>query len=453
MNKPGRRARATVIRDRSMTVLLALFVILSMVLSGLVWTGTPVQVNVERTGFFSGPPPSLGRAVTSLLIPDAIWLWTSSNELYRMSGNSPEAARILADLQKASVRSVHVVRPARTSLTLPPPGASLRIDFAMNEIDASLLSGLMPNLRTSFAAAVENPVYIVPAAGGRYRIVFALADKRLAVATLGHLPASFAGFFRPTDSAIPYVQIPVGRRVFDLPYDALGMTVQVWSLTTRNATEMIDSFYTDPSLVQTFSLKKQGTLYTDGTLGVQVQNGPFGTVLAYRDPSVAVKGTAISALQDLEAAISFVNDHGGFIGEQMALTDGRAGLLSGHFIAFRGVIGGWPLFGTLDRIETGLENGTVVSMRRATVYLGQRLDVQLVTILSGPQLVSVLGERYLSRIAEIRLGYGSAVIGGGMVRLSPVYQLTGEDGRVRYLDAVTGYSFHGSGMTSWTSGA
>lgn len=436
-----------------MTVLLTLLVTLSMALSGLVWTGTPAQVNVERTGFFSGPPQSMGRAVTSLLIPDAIWLWTDSNELYRMSGDSRAADRILAALQRASVVSVHIAHPQRGAQSWPPAGASLRIDFSMNVLDGSLLSGLIPNLRTSFKSAVENPVYIAPSRAGGYRLLFTLADKSIVTAALGRLPASFASFFKPTDEVIPYVQIPVGSHVYDLPYDALATTVQIWTLDMRSATELIDSFYSDPSLVQTISLKKEGTLYTDGTHGVQVQNGPFGTVIEYRVPSVAVKGAALSALQDLEAAISFVNDHGGFIGEQMAMTDGRAGLLSGHFVTFRGIIGGWPLFGTLDRIETSLENGAVVSMRRTTAYLGQRLGEQRVTILSGQQLVSVLGARALSRIVKIRLGYGSAVIGAGLVRLSPVYQLTGENGRVEYLDAATGYTFDGSGMTSWTSGA
>ncbi|MCY0875401.1 MAG: hypothetical protein OWT28_03900, partial [Firmicutes bacterium] len=70
-------------KERVATIFLVILVCASLVFSALIWTGTPVQITVDRPGFFTRPTIGGNRSVADVTIPASILLWTANNELYR----------------------------------------------------------------------------------------------------------------------------------------------------------------------------------------------------------------------------------------------------------------------------------------------------------------------------------------------------------------------------------
>ena len=439
--------------DTTITVVLSALVALSVVLSGLLWTGTSAPVNIGRTGFFSGPQQVSDKTVEGLFRPMAIWIWTQNNELFRLSGGASGAGPILEALHRGRLLQPKWLRGPRAAAALPPPGASLRLDFGAYALPASLLSWIVPGLAAGRSGAVDGPVYVTPTGGkGVYAISYQSGSLVFHANVSSSSPA-LAAAFTPTNQAIPYVQIPSNGRVFNLPYDALTMQSEMWLLSSTASSHIIDSFFSDPTAVTSVQQgAHEGILYTDGSLGVHATNGPFGLVVHYMQASAPLRGWRSSARESLAAAVPFVNDHGGFLGDQIAVVHRPAAAPGRTVLTFRALIGGWPLLGTLNQIRAVAENGVVVSLQRALAQLNVSISSKKVTILSGPQLIARLGAARLRRVQSISLGYGSHALGGGIVQLVPVYCLVMTDGSVQYLDAVSAMPFQGTGMTNWTFG-
>ena len=439
--------------DRAATVSLSLLVVLSIVLSGLLWTGTPAPVNIGRTGFFSGPTQVSDKTARGLFRPLAIWIWTANNELFRLSGNAVAAGPIMRALRHSRLLQSQWRSGVRATGTLPPAGASLRLDFGAERLPSSLLSWIVPGLDAKLSGGVNGPVYITPTASKDVYGISYQIGRSVFHGTVASPSPALATAFTPTDTAIPFVQIPVNGHVYDLPYDTLTMSSQTWLLSSTSSSHIIDSFFSDPtSVISVEEGSHRGVLYTDGSVGVHVTNGPFGLTVHYAQASAPLRGWRGSTTESLSAAVPFINDHGGFLGDQTAVA-GRSKAQPGRDVfTFRGLIGGWPLFGTLNQIRIATENGVVVSLRRALAQLDLSVGSQSETILSGPQLIARLGAKQLRQVQSISLGYGVNATGGGIVRLAPVYRLTMTGGSARYLNAVNARPFEGTGMTGWTSG-
>jgi regulatory protein YycH of two-component signal transduction system YycFG len=137
--------------------------------------------------------------------------------------------------------------------------------------------------------------------------------------------------------------------------------------------QMQDNLFFDPGSTRTIQDSKSGPqFYTDGKIGLKIEQD--GTWLSYTD-SVAPVGGDNDLINNVMAAVSFVNQHGGWNGKHQFVkeTDTQTG---GAIIRFQQyyeevpiVSGGGMNFGFM---QLTMQQGGVSSYNRSLVVLGDK---------------------------------------------------------------------------------
>ena len=73
--------------DRFLTFILSIVVIMSLLLSGMIWAGTPFHMSSNRLGFFTTPNYGHTSPTNVVFQPQSIYYWTGDNQLYRVGSN------------------------------------------------------------------------------------------------------------------------------------------------------------------------------------------------------------------------------------------------------------------------------------------------------------------------------------------------------------------------------
>ncbi|MHB1685299.1 MAG: two-component system activity regulator YycH [Bacilli bacterium] len=429
------------------TVALAALVLASVLLSTLLWTGTPGQVAIDRPTFFSNPLYGRRQAAGDFVVPRSIGIWTSANELFRLGGTSVAAGQIITALRQSRFVSGALQKgTAGNNSAIPASGPYLVLNYGGLLQDGSLWSLAMPIQGHLPSVPVSGPVYVVPKPKTATCVISFATVGGVYRAVLEHVPQLLFTDMTPNNQAIPYAQIPVNQTLLHLPYAGIMMQVDTWTLAEPISSHIIDSYFVDPSLIQNIRGPARSTFYTDGTRGVRVQDGPFGNVLTYQSPSGSLGGFNQSMAEALLTVVPFIDSHGGFVGSDVLQKMSVSPSSSEVNLQFSDMINGWPLFGSLDRITVRLQYGGVVRLNRNLPYLGMELSQVRQRILSGTQLVAVVGEKTLRQVTDITLGYGTIASNQLTVECVPVYRLEFRGRPSLYVDARTGKPFLGSGM-------
>ncbi len=427
------------------TIFLILLVMMSLVWSALIWSGTPSEVSVDRPSFYSSASNGRLRSIVDVFKPHSLWVWTSGNELFRIGGGSKTATKLMSQLQAATALSLTGYPLGRNAPTMPPSGQYLALRFGDGRVPVTLLMSLFKETNWHDLGDVSSLFFLTSTSDpSRYTITFQIG-KTVFRAALIHAPRTLQYFFSPNDQATPYAQIPFGKQQLFLPYSSAVMRVEEWTLSQVEPSHMIDSIFADPTMLQTVRLSKRQMLYTDGSRGVSVTRTAYGNEIDYVTNSTPLNHVHFTARAALGAAVSYVNNHGGFLGAQVfshasALSSGRMEF------SFSDMIDGWSLFGPLDHLTVGVASGSVVSMSRSLTYLGKEIEQRKQKILSGTQLIERLGENQTRSITSISLGYGERLLSDNHVQLVPVYQLQLHNHTVKYVYAATGAPFSLSGV-------
>ncbi len=429
------------------TSALAILVFASIMLSTLLWTGTPGQVAIDKPTFFSSPLYGRQQAAGDFVLPQSIGIWTRANELFRLGGTSTTASQIVTALRRSRfVSGVRRKGKGGNISAIPANGPYLVLNYGNLLRDGSLWGLALPMQGHLPDIPALGPIYVTPDPKTATCILSFATVGGVYQEVLRNVPHSLFADMTPNDQAVPYEQIPVNHALLHLPYAGIMMRVDTWALAQPVESHIIDSYFVDPSLIQSVRGSNRSTYYTDGTHGVRVQNGPFGNVLTYRTPSSPLRGFKPSMAQSLLATVPFIDSHGGFVGSDVLWQAYGLRANSGMELEFSDMINGWPLFGSLDRISVRLQNGVVVRLSRNIPYLGIELSQVRQRILSGTQLLAAVGAKTLAGVVDVTLGYGTVAINESTVECVPVYRLTYQKRPPLYLDARTGKPFLGSGM-------
>ncbi len=427
------------------SVMLTLLVVMSISLSVIEWNGTPGEVSVGSSHFFSSPLYGHERLMTDFINPNAIWIWTKGNELFRLGGKTATAKQILSQLQSAQIHTQGFVH--NSPVTLPPAhGAYLALDYGTRLSDGSIWSYALPIAnKTEHLSAQGGSLYLVQGPKSNVWSLEFQTAQGIYQMQLSHVSSNLKDALIPNNQSVPYAQLPFENQVFNLPYDAVSMLTQTWILASPLPIPIINSFFRDPSLVQTVQMSRNETAYTDGTHTVQLTRHSMGFKLSYNAPEVLLKHYHVSVREALSAAIPFVDSHGGFVGQvvlqQVNTTSGTGNVQ----LQFGDELNGWPVFSQLNQIQLDLINGSVTKMQRLLPYLQSEVAQERVTILSGAKLLQIIKSMHVQGVQSIMLGYGSTLQTLNEVQLVPVYQVVANN-RVIYLDAQTGQPFQGMGM-------
>ncbi len=426
------------------TPLLILAVLASILFTFLIWFGSPIPVQSARNGFYTSPKLGAPSTLTRLFLPHQVWLWTGHQQLYSYPVQSSFVSKLLSALHGATTVTV---TPAKTAKARG--GASyLELDYATYGEVGSPIQELFPSLTQ--ALSVRN-VYIKPGAK-RDTVNLVVVDQQGAVFNMRASGVRLNGLSltEPDASAVPYAQIPINGRELRLPYTNSVMPIEIWSLKQQDISGVIDSYFADPSAVIPIVDSIHKTLYTDGLRAVWLSSASFGPTIAYRNPQT---GNVIprTGHSPLDTAVQFINDHGGFLSNQTS--QGISAIKRSPDmteIIFSLSEDGFPVFGQFGSMQCIVNNGWVVTFRRALVEPSILEETQPLHILSGVQLISRLSPRELNKIRSIKLGYGTTLFSSAAIEFFPVYQITFTSGTI-YVKATDGQVFHGTGMTSWTS--
>ena len=434
-------------KDGAVTGVLIVTVCLSLIFSALIWTGTPSQATIDRPGFFSSPTYGGLRNVEDLIRPQAVWLWTSSNELFRIGGDTKTTMAIIASLAKGKWAG-HSLHRLSKSVSLVPVHAYLKIDYGITSKNPAPLSLFLPAIGSQVTSPVESSLYISATGKANEFLLAFRTGQSIWQGLLSLVPKSLGNAFMPNDQETPYAQIPLDGKIMDLPYDSVEMPVETWSLARPVSSRIIDSFFADPTIVQEITEPRHVTLYTDGTRGVRTAKGAFGDQIQYMNPSQPLPGQILNPSQAFQASVFFINDHGGFVGEQNGMYVGNSLHGTDSYFTFNEWVGGWPLFSSLDQIHVAAQNGIVVGLSRELAYLSYLIAERKEQILSGTQLINRVGASELHHLTRITLGYGVLSVTADMVELTPVYRMTFSNHSARYVYANNGLPFNGTGSQS-----
>lgn len=431
-------------KERLATVFLTLLVAVSLGLSALIWTGTPIQITVDRPGFFTRPTIGGKRSLANVTIPSSIFLWTANNELFRMSGDSQVALGVMWALQQAQALTGGL-RPGKEAGDAVPSGSYLQINVMMAGAQPTPLGVWFRNPSWSSWPATLGPVYIQAThERGIYRVRY-FTGRGLWQGTVAAKDPALAAAFTPTDQATPYAELAFAHSAFDLPYDQISMPVEDWTVAHSISAHVIDSFFADPTSAVALHDRSHSILYTDGLRGVRVVDNPFGESLTYLAPSAKLVGVHLPITTDLAATVSFINQNGGFVGSDYLFIKSETG--GARAFVFQEIVAGWPLFSSIGQIAVWTQDGTVTRMTRNLAYLQELIDQTQVKILSGNQVLHLLGTQ-IKRVQAVRLGYGISELSSTLVELDPVYQISYAGGKVQYMNAQTGQPYVGTGMIS-----
>lgn len=433
--------------DHALTFVLVVLVAVSLGLSAMIWTGTPVRLTIDRPGFFSSPSYGSTRSSSIVLQPQALFYWTQENQLYRVSNNTDTAHQLLRALSNTTILQGQSYGLAKSPYAFPPQGAYLKLDFGSSALSPSILAMLFMNIPPTLLTAVDGSLYITSRAHRTaYRLEYRTTKNRVFVAAL-RADKTLSEWMDKPSQAVPYAQFPLEKGLIYLPYSEINVPIEDWVIDRPVSSRIIDSFFTDPTVMQEIPVTSHHVLYTDGTRGVHMTKETYGDAIDYVQPGGLLSGVSQHGADAIATSVAFINEHGGFTGNvSMQIKPVPVQGVQGLAITFDQIVNGWPVYGQLGALHVQVAGNTVVQMSRPLAYLNELLDTTPARILSGSELLQKINPSAKKAILSISLGYGTHWLGTDIIELLPVYRITYSGQRVSYLDAETGLPFVGVGM-------
>ncbi|MGZ6505273.1 MAG: two-component system activity regulator YycH, partial [Tumebacillaceae bacterium] len=204
--------------------------------------------------------------------------------------------------------------------------------------------------------------------------------------------------------------------------------------------------FLDRSLTRRVQEHDLSQIITDGTRLVRVVAKDKS--LEYRNLSLdRTFGKPVEADAGMQKALSFVNDHGGFVTQgQILLHEVRTDVdpqLTRRSYAFRQYVNSYPIIGNLSSVLLDVVDTDVATMKRSEVNVGpHKTKENDVTVLSGEQLLKIVeAVPWLNRnkFTDVYFAYNISSPHDGIADLRPVYVVEeAGEGRSAVLDAVTG---------------
>lgn len=160
--------------------------------------------------------------------------------------------------------------------------------------------------------------------------------------------------------------------------------------------QMQDNLFFDPGTTRTIQDRKEGPqFYTDGKRGLKVEQD--GAWMSYTDPVAPTEGEN-DLMDNVIAAVSFVNQHGGWNGEHQLVKEitpeNGSGLRFQQYYKNIPVVSGSAL--TFGYMQLTMQQGVVSSYERSLIVLGNEQKNKKSRILPGGEQL-----RYLIKQAEM----------------------------------------------------
>lgn len=225
----------------------------------------------------------------------------------------------------------------------------------------------------------------------------------------------YAGYYLP-QKAVPVVRYTVG-------YDQF------------TADELKRSLFVDPNIVKNLQEKDGSQIYTDAKRGLQLQSEKHW--LIFTDPVTGPAASRANPANDLDTAVQFVNQHGGWNGtfRMDSLTRSTD---EPDQLVFRQYRDSLPILGgaeeDLGAVKLALVQGAVTSFERSMIKLKPEPETRReMELPGGPALAKLIeSSSHRGNIVDVFPAY-SAKISDKTVELIPRWAIELRDGSYDFL--------------------
>jgi regulatory protein YycH of two-component signal transduction system YycFG len=212
-----------------------------------------------------------------------------------------------------------------------------------------------------------------------------------------------------------------------------GVTQMQVPITRYTADQMQGSLFFDPGITRSIQERKDGNqIYTDGKTGLKVEQA--GGWMSYTDPA-APTGSQNDLVENVVAAVQFVNQHGGWNGlYRFALPSEPEA--NNSVIRFQQYYNHVPILSgdkmTFGYMQLKLQQGTVTSYERSLMLLGDKANNKKSRILpGGDELRGLVYQAALgSQVESLYPAYRPS-LGKESITLNPVWVVRLANGLVK----------------------
>lgn len=194
--------------------------------------------------------------------------------------------------------------------------------------------------------------------------------------------------------------------MYYLPKHQIRMHQFSYSYEPVSVERVIEAYFLDPSLVRQIMERDKTVIYTDGSRSIQVRSEQMA--ITFTDPAYQQRAVQLSDTEKLQAAVSFVNKHLGWL-DDYYFERFRKSYNDKDVMTFRQYVGAYPLVSKgdkpVDTIEITSEAGQVVTMNRSLLDLDSYVAHKDWKVMSGPELYNLIRERNLANTDEITNAY------------------------------------------------
>lgn len=422
--------------ERFKTALLAFLVLASLLQSYMLLFSSPRQLPTNQAEYVQTDPIGTQTTVEELVFPEQIVLHTGKQThmaLYPNHAHFNEIMKMLQGRTFDNFRRVGMIQTAPNWSDVRDKQAGVEVRFSYGGVPFNILKGMF-QLKGDLPLDTEGVnriwIYVMPDTDEvrtffqtDYNTYEARADlNNKNVEQMVGFGELLATYHVKDDLYLPDQPLEVARykiATTTIPIDQLQKTLFVDPLNTRNFRNKDDS----------------DIYYTDGKRGLQIKTGQLW--MSYTDPVPAVDSRN-DVRENLNAAVQFINQHGGWNGTFMARSLMQSQVVGRQQYTFRQYYDSFPIIGdrpdSFGLIRIDLQNRVVASYDRSTVMLdSSKIERSLKTLRGGKSLDDMLNAYpHKNLVVSIMPAYEPIMLDGS-IELDPVWTVELRDGTYEML--------------------
>lgn len=433
--------------ERLKTVLLYLLVLISLILTSLLWNNQPRFELISPPTYVESKVVGYPRQLEELVVPSAIVFHFGNNRHTKADSDDGQYRVLRSEMNKWYFYDF-VFQPLPLerweALTRSLPG--LEIQFR-STIPISVVSQLF-----TFRGETEGLIhgvdcvwlYYAPEENAVYGLFISREERQAIRARTSVSPKDLQNSYLPLGNLLPEQQLRVSapeplspRQVsafwhwYYVPKQPDRMRYVRMNYIPITDRDLTDAFFLDPTLIRQI-VERDGTIiYTDGSRSVQVR--PDQQMMTYTDPALKPGREDLTGDEKLRETVLFINQYLGWTDDyRLERMEERAG--EGDVLTFRQYLGAYPLVSQdgppIDELAVTSLAGQVVTLSRSLIDLDTYLDMTEWTVMSGDELFEELRKQDvdLDRVKNAYLAYGIKVH-RGFVELIPSWVVESDNGR------------------------
>ncbi|RKN85980.1 YycH family regulatory protein [Paenibacillus ginsengarvi] len=422
--------------EKSKTVILAFLVLASLLQSYMLLFSSPRPAPTNQAEYVQTDPIGTQTTAAELIFPELIVLHTGKTThtaVYPNHLHYKEIMKMLKGRTFDNFRRISTLQPNVDWEEVRSKMAGVEVRFQRGGVPFSILKTVF-QLRGDVPLDTEGVsriwIYVNRDAEEvrtffqtDYNLYEARADlNNKNIEQMVGFGELLVSYHYKDDFYLPDLPLEVPRykiAINEMPVDQLQKTLFVDPRNTRNFRNKDGS----------------DTYYTDGKRGLQVK--PDQQWMSYTDP-IPVVDARNDVRENLNAAVQFINQHGGWNGSFMTKAITPSQLIGRQQFTFRQYYDSFPIIGdgseSFGLIRIVLQNRVVASYERSLAMLdNSRVTRSLVTIEGGKALDDMVNAFVRKNLIVAITPAYQPVLRDKTMELNPVWAVELRDGTYEYL--------------------